>query len=154
MTCQMKEIATLNEVDPTPSIEMASHRPLDRIKPFSGSRNKSENSIQGLRTFAYGMTDTHNETYEWCVTFELCLRGGAIYWTRHLSKKPKRKRKRKLLSNAFIRYYCSQLTQTALSRCYSAKHKRSEHICDYLNRLNGYTRNDHLQFEAGGRDVK
>ncbi|KAG3042913.1 hypothetical protein PI125_g27343 [Phytophthora idaei] len=38
---------------------MASHRPLDRIKPFSGSLNKSENSMQWLRTFVYEMTGTH-----------------------------------------------------------------------------------------------
>ncbi|KAG3057373.1 hypothetical protein PI125_g25411 [Phytophthora idaei] len=47
----MREIAALNDSDPTPRIEMALHRPLDRIKPFSGSRTKSENSMQWLRTF-------------------------------------------------------------------------------------------------------
>ncbi|KAG3158667.1 hypothetical protein C6341_g14337 [Phytophthora cactorum] len=117
LTRQMREIAALNDSDPTPRIEMTSHRPLDRIKPFSGSRNKSENSIQWLRTF-------------------------------------KTKRTWKLLSNAFIRYYCSQFTQTALSRYYSAKRERSEHLCDYLNRLNGYARNARLQFEKGGREAK
>ncbi|KAG2774769.1 hypothetical protein Pcac1_g14706 [Phytophthora cactorum] len=52
------------------------------------------------------------------------------------------------------RYYCSQFTQTALSRYYSAKRERSEHLCNYLNRLNGYARNARLQFEKGGRDAK
>ncbi|RAW26337.1 hypothetical protein PC110_g17257 [Phytophthora cactorum] len=46
LTRQMREIAALNDSDPTPRIEMASHRPLDRIKPFSGSRNKSKNSMR------------------------------------------------------------------------------------------------------------
>ncbi|KAG3104909.1 hypothetical protein PI125_g13548 [Phytophthora idaei] len=58
LTRQMREIAALNHSDPTPRIEMASHRPLDRIKPFSGSRNKSEKSMQWLRTFVYEMTGT------------------------------------------------------------------------------------------------
>ncbi|KAG2759489.1 hypothetical protein Pcac1_g28471 [Phytophthora cactorum] len=40
---------------------MASHRPLDRIKPFSGSRNKSENSMQWLGTFVYEMTGINTE---------------------------------------------------------------------------------------------
>ncbi|KAG3233644.1 hypothetical protein PI124_g21283 [Phytophthora idaei] len=131
LTRQMREIAALNDSDPTPRIEMASHRPLDRIKPFSGSRNKSENSMQWLRTFPSGWT---------------------IHWFRQLPKKTKRTWK--LLSNAFIRYYCSQFTQTTLSRYYSAKRERSEHLCNYLNRLNGYARNARLQFEKGGRDAK
>ncbi|KAG4047749.1 hypothetical protein PC123_g16900 [Phytophthora cactorum] len=152
LTRQMREITALNDSDPTPRIEMASHRPLDRIKPFSGSRNKSENSMQWLRTFVYEMTGTHTEADKWCIPFELSLRDGAIHWFRQLPKKTKRTWK--LLSNAFIRYYCSQFTQTALSRYYSAKRERSEHLCDYLNRLNGYARNARFQFEKGGRDAK
>ncbi|KAG3058319.1 hypothetical protein PI124_g19855 [Phytophthora idaei] len=152
LTRQMREIAALNDSDPTPRIEMASHRPLDRIKPFSGSRNKSENSIQWLRTFVNEMTGTHTEADKWCIPFELSLRDGAIHWFRQLPKTTKRTWK--LLSNAFIRYYCSQFTQTALSRYYSAKREQSEHICDYLNRLNGYARNARLQFEKGGRGAK
>ncbi|KAG2910549.1 hypothetical protein PC119_g13044 [Phytophthora cactorum] len=109
---------------------MASHRPLDRIKPFSGSRNKSENSMQWLGT----------------------LRDGAIHWFRQLPKKTKRTWK--LLRNPFIRYHCSQFTQPALSPYYSVKRERSEHLCDYLNRLNGYARKARLQFEKGGRDAK
>ncbi|KAG3156169.1 hypothetical protein PC128_g21937 [Phytophthora cactorum] len=49
---------------------------------------------------------------------------------------------------------CRGFTQTALSRYYSAKRERNEHLCDYLNRLNGYARNARLQFEKGGRDAK
>ncbi|KAG2759441.1 hypothetical protein Pcac1_g28522 [Phytophthora cactorum] len=152
LTRQMRDIAALNDSDPTPRIEMASHRPLDRINPFSGLRNKSENSMQWLRTFVYEMTGTHTEADKWCIPFEQSLRVGAIHWFRQLPKKTKRTWK--LLSNTFIRYYCLQFTQTALSRYYSAKRERSEHLCDYLNRLNGYARNARLQFEKGGRDAK
>ncbi|KAG3147467.1 hypothetical protein PC128_g23785 [Phytophthora cactorum] len=109
----MREIAALDDSDPTPRIEMASHRPLDRINPFSGSRNTSENSMQWLRTFAYEMTGTHTEVDKWCIPFEMSLRDGAIHWFRQLPKKTKCTWK--LLSNAIIRYYCSQFTQTALS---------------------------------------
>ncbi|KAF1779007.1 Peptidase A2A, retrovirus, catalytic [Phytophthora cactorum] len=77
--------------------------------------------MQWLRTFVYEMTGTHTEADN--------LRDGAIHWFRQLPKKTKRTWK--LLSNAFIRYYCSQFTQTALSRYYSAKRERSEHLCDY-----------------------
>ncbi|RAW35905.1 hypothetical protein PC110_g7806 [Phytophthora cactorum] len=124
---------------------MASHRPLDRIKLFSGSRNKSENSMQWLRTFVYEMTGNYTEADKRCIPFELSLRDGTIHWFRKPPKKTKRTWK--LLSNAFIRYYCSQFTQTALPRYYSAKRERSEHLCDYLNRLNSYARNARLQFE-------
>ncbi|KAI9989037.1 hypothetical protein PInf_022760 [Phytophthora infestans] len=149
---QMNELATLNDVDPTPRIEMASHRPLDRITPFSGSRNKSENCMQWLRGFVYEMTGTHTDADKWCIPFELSLLDGAIHWFRQLPKKTKRKWK--LLSDAFIRYYCSQFTQTALSRYYSAKRERNEHLCDYINRLNGYARTARLHFEKSGRDAK
>ncbi|KAG2768320.1 hypothetical protein PC129_g14901 [Phytophthora cactorum] len=98
------------------------------------------------------MTATHTEADKWCIPFELILRDGASGWLRQLPKKTKRTWK--LLSHAFIRYYCSQFTQTALSRYYSAKRERSEHLCDYLNRLNGYARNARLQFEKGGREAK
>ncbi|KAF1780418.1 hypothetical protein GQ600_16211 [Phytophthora cactorum] len=36
-------------------LELASHIPLDRIKLFSGRRNKSDNSMQWLKTFAFEM---------------------------------------------------------------------------------------------------
>ncbi|KAG2759343.1 hypothetical protein PC129_g17609 [Phytophthora cactorum] len=75
----MSEIAALNDSDPTARIEMASHRPLDRIKPFSGSRNKSGNAMQRLRTFVYEMTGTHTGADKWCIPFELSLRDGAIH---------------------------------------------------------------------------
>ncbi|KAI9996293.1 hypothetical protein PInf_013676 [Phytophthora infestans] len=148
----MNELATLNDVDPTPRIEMASHRPFGRIKPFSGSRNKSENCMQWLRGFVYEMTATCTDADKWSIPFELSLRDGAIHWFHQLPKKTKRKWE--LLSDAFTRYYCSQLTKTALSRYYSAKRERNEHLCDYINRLNGYAQNARIHFENSGRDAK
>lgn len=59
-----------------------------------------------------------------------------------------------LLSEAFVRYYCSQFNQSAESRYYSAKRNDKEHVCDYLNRLNGYARNAGVQFENGGRKAR
>ncbi|KAG3150011.1 hypothetical protein PI124_g20898 [Phytophthora idaei] len=105
LTRQMREIAALNDSNTTPRIKLASYRPLDRIKPFSGSRNKSENSMQWLRTFVYEMTGIHTEADKWCIPFELSLRDGAIHWFRQLPKKTERRWKQ--LRNAFIRYYCS-----------------------------------------------
>ncbi|GMF43181.1 unnamed protein product [Phytophthora fragariaefolia] len=66
----------------------------------------------------------------------------------------KTKRQWKLLSDAFINYYCSQFRQSAKVRYYSAKREGSEHVCDYVNRLNGYARNAGVQFEKGGRESK
>ncbi|KAE9347026.1 hypothetical protein PF008_g8002 [Phytophthora fragariae] len=86
------------------------------------------------------------------MAFELSPRDGALHWYRQLSKKTKRQWK--LLSDAFIKYYCSQFSQSAKARYYSAKRDGSEHVCDYVNRLNGYARNADLQFEKGGRDAK
>ncbi|OWZ23629.1 hypothetical protein PHMEG_0001481 [Phytophthora megakarya] len=59
-----------------------------------------------------------------------------------------------LLSDAFIKYYCSKFNQSAKARSYSATRGEKEHVCDYLNRLNGYARNAGVQFENGGREAK
>ncbi|EGZ06825.1 hypothetical protein PHYSODRAFT_529890, partial [Phytophthora sojae] len=107
---------------------------------------------QWLRAFVNEMKGTHTPPNEWCMAFELSLRDGALHWYRQLPKRTKRQWKR--LSDAFIKYYCSQFSQSAKARYYSAKRESSEHLCDYLNRLNGYARNAGLQFENGGRDAK
>ncbi|KAE9296371.1 hypothetical protein PF008_g24022 [Phytophthora fragariae] len=86
------------------------------------------------------------------MTFELSLQDGALHWYRQLPRKTKRTWK--LLSDAFIKYYCSKFTQSAKARYYSAKREDKEHVCDYLNRLNGYARNAGVQFENGGREAK
>ncbi|OWY96926.1 hypothetical protein PHMEG_00032678, partial [Phytophthora megakarya] len=56
--------------------------------------------------------------------------------------------------DAFIKYYCSKFNQSAQARYYSVKRKYKEHVCDYLNRLNGYACNAGVQFENGGREAK
>ncbi|KAE9312959.1 hypothetical protein PF008_g19851 [Phytophthora fragariae] len=142
----------MERLSSTPRLELATHRPLVQIKHFTGARNKRENSMQWLRAFVYEMKGTHTSPNEWCMAFELSLRDGALHWYRQLSKKTKRQWK--LLSDAFIKYYCSQFSQSAKARYYLAKREGSEHVCDYLNRLNGYARNAGLQFEKGARDAK
>ncbi|KAE9184957.1 hypothetical protein PF002_g26291 [Phytophthora fragariae] len=101
--------------------------------------------MQWLRKFMYEMKGTHTPTNEWCMAFEL-------HWYRQLPRKTKCTWK--LLSDAFIKYYCSKFTQSAKARYYSAKREDKEHVCDYLNRLNGYARNAGVQFENGGREAK
>ncbi|GMF34584.1 unnamed protein product [Phytophthora fragariaefolia] len=45
-----------------------------------------------------------------------------------------------------------ELARQVIEGYYSAKREGSEHVCDYLNRLNGYARNAGVQFEKGGRE--
>ncbi|OWY99089.1 LOW QUALITY PROTEIN: hypothetical protein PHMEG_00029977 [Phytophthora megakarya] len=136
----------------TQKIELATHRPLGQIRAFSGLRNKTENSMQWLRGFVYEMEGTHASPDEWCMPFQLSLKDGALHWPRQLPKKTKRRWS--LLSSSFIRYYCAQYNQTAETRYYSAKREDKEHFCDYLNRLNWYTRNAGIQFDKGGRKAR
>ncbi|GMF41117.1 unnamed protein product [Phytophthora fragariaefolia] len=142
----------MERLNSTPRLELATHRPLAQIKAFSGLRDKSETSMQWLRTFVYEMKGSRTPPNEWCMAFELSLRDRALHWYRQFPRKTKRQWK--LLSNAFIKYNCSQFRQSAKARYYSAKCESSEHLCDYLNRLNGYARNTGVQFEKGGRDSK
>ncbi|OWZ04812.1 hypothetical protein PHMEG_00023215 [Phytophthora megakarya] len=79
--------------------------------------------------------------------FELSLQDGTLQWYRQLPRKTRRTWK--LLSDAFIKYYCSKFNQY-----YSAKREDKEHVCDNLNRLNGYTRNAGVPFENGGCEAK
>ncbi|KAE9162410.1 hypothetical protein PF005_g26010 [Phytophthora fragariae] len=148
---QVMELSASNGRSNTPRLEIATHLPLGNIKPFLGTRNKSERSMQWLRKFMYEMKGTHTPTNEWCMAFELSLQDGALHWYRQLPRKTKRTWK--LLSDAFIKYYCSKITQSAKARYYSAKREDKEHVCDYLNRLNGYARNAGVQFENGGREA-
>ena len=50
-------------------------------------------------------------------------------------------------------YYCSQFDQPARSRYHSAKCGETEHVCDFLLRLNGYARTAQIQYEKGGADA-
>ncbi|OWY96577.1 hypothetical protein PHMEG_00033125 [Phytophthora megakarya] len=92
-----------------------------------GYRNKSEKSIQWLRTFIYEMKGTHTPLNDWCMAFELSLQNGALHWYRQLPRKTRRTWK--LLSDAFIKYYCSKFNQSAKARYYSAKREDKEHVC-------------------------
>ncbi|OWZ00002.1 hypothetical protein PHMEG_00028899 [Phytophthora megakarya] len=82
-------------------IELATHRPLGQIRPFSGLRNKSENSMQWLRGFVYEMKGTRASPDEWCMPFQPSSKDGALHWHRQLPKKTKRTWS--LLSSSFIR---------------------------------------------------
>ncbi|POM80745.1 Hypothetical protein PHPALM_1377 [Phytophthora palmivora] len=149
---QIRELNKAETKSSTPRLKLAIHLPLGNIKPYFGLRNKSEKSMQWLRTFIYEVKGTHTPPNEWCMAFELSLQDGALCWYRQLPRKTRRTWK--LLSDAFIKYYCSRFTQSAKARYYSAKREDKEHVCDYLNRLNGYARNAGVQFENGGRDAK
>ncbi|POM77552.1 LOW QUALITY PROTEIN: Hypothetical protein PHPALM_5047 [Phytophthora palmivora] len=149
---QIRELSKAETKSSTPRLELATHLPLGNIKPDFGLRNKSEKSMQWLRTFIYEMKGTHTPSNEWCMAFELSLQDGALHWYRQLPRKTRRTWK--LLSDAFIKYYCSRFTQSAKARYYSAKREDKEHVCDYLNRFNGYARNAGVQFENGERDAK
>ncbi|GMF23701.1 unnamed protein product [Phytophthora fragariaefolia] len=146
---QVREVSAIEPLNSSPRLELAAHRPPAQIKAFSGLRNKSETSIQWLQIFVYEMKGARTPPNEWYMAFELSLRDGALDWYRQLPRKSKRQWK--LLSDVFIKYYCSQSVK---ARYYSAKREGSEHVCDYLNRLNGYARNAVLQFEKGRRESK
>ncbi|OWY91307.1 LOW QUALITY PROTEIN: hypothetical protein PHMEG_00040168, partial [Phytophthora megakarya] len=147
---QIRELSAKEEKNSTPRIEITTHLPLGNIKAFSGYRNKSEKSMQWLRTFIYEMKGTHTPPNDWCMAFELSLQDGALHWYRQLPRKTRRTWK--LLSDASTKYYC--FNQSTKARYYSAKREDKEHVCDYLNRLNGYARNAGVQFENGGREAK
>ncbi|KAG3116340.1 hypothetical protein PI124_g5316 [Phytophthora idaei] len=133
---QMDALCATNTSDSEPRLELASHIPLDRIKL------KNDNSMQWMWT----------RPDEWCAAFEQSLRDGAIHWFRQLPKKTRWKWK--LLSQALIDYYCTHYKQSPAARYYAETRERKEHICDYLNRLNGYACNARLQVEKGQRDAK
>ncbi|OWZ15541.1 LOW QUALITY PROTEIN: hypothetical protein PHMEG_00010803 [Phytophthora megakarya] len=144
---QMRELSRAESKNSTPRLEIATHLPLGNIKPFSGLRNKSEKSMQWFRAFIYEMKGTHTPPTEWCMAFELSLQEGALHWYRQPPRKTRRTRK--LLSDAFIKYWCSKFNQQKL-----ATRGEKEHVCDYLNRLNGYARNAGVHFQNGGREAK
>ncbi|OWY96294.1 hypothetical protein PHMEG_00033473, partial [Phytophthora megakarya] len=125
---QIRELSAKEEKNSTPKIEITTHLPLGNIKAFSGYRNKSEKSMQWLRTFIYEMKGTYTPPNDWCMAFELSLQAGALRWYRQLPRKTRRTWK--LLSDAFIKYYCSKFNQSAKARYYSAKREDKEHVCD------------------------
>ncbi|GMF26495.1 unnamed protein product [Phytophthora fragariaefolia] len=64
LTRQVEEVSEMEPLNSTPKLELATHRPLAQIKAFSGLRNKSENSMQWLRTFVYEMKGTRTPPKE------------------------------------------------------------------------------------------
>ncbi|GMF50540.1 unnamed protein product [Phytophthora fragariaefolia] len=70
---QVREVSEMERLNSTLRLELATHRPLAQIKAFLGLRNKSENSMQWLRTFVYEMKGTRTPPNEWCMAFELSL---------------------------------------------------------------------------------
>ncbi|EGZ23036.1 hypothetical protein PHYSODRAFT_485335 [Phytophthora sojae] len=52
---QVCELSATDNQSSTPKLEIATHLPLANIKPFYGTRDKSEHSMQWLRTFIYEM---------------------------------------------------------------------------------------------------
>uniref|UniRef100_H3GYH7 Retrotransposon gag domain-containing protein n=1 Tax=Phytophthora ramorum TaxID=164328 RepID=H3GYH7_PHYRM len=122
---QIRELSAVENDSATPRLEIATHLPLGNIKPYLGLRDKSEKSMQWLRAFIYEMKGTHTPPNEWCMAFELRLQDGALHWYRQLPRKTRRTWK--LLSDAFIKYYCSRFNQSAKARYYSAKREEKEH---------------------------
>ncbi|OWY98477.1 Eukaryotic/viral aspartic protease [Phytophthora megakarya] len=114
----IRELTAMEEMDPTPRFEIAQHRPLDKITPFCGRLDESENSMQWLRGFVYEMKGTHTPSNEWCMAFQLSLRECAVHW--HRARSRKTKRTWSLLGGKFISYYCSQFSQSASTRYYRA----------------------------------
>ncbi|OWY96550.1 hypothetical protein PHMEG_00033156, partial [Phytophthora megakarya] len=136
---QIRELRAKEEKNPTPRIEITTHLPLDNIKSFSGYRNKSKRSMQWLRTFIYEMKGTHTPPNDWT--------GPCISTTQdppHVETFERRVHQVLLF----------QVNQSVKARYYSAKREDKEHVCDYLNRINGYARNAGVQFENGGREAK
>ncbi|OWZ11270.1 LOW QUALITY PROTEIN: hypothetical protein PHMEG_00015735 [Phytophthora megakarya] len=128
---QIRELSARKEKNSTPNLEITTHMPLGNIKSFLGYRNKSEKSMQLLRTFIYEMKGTRTPPNDWCMAFGLSLQDGALQWYRQLARKA---------------------NQSAKARYYSAKREDKEHVCDYLNRLNGSARK--AGFENGGCNAK
>ncbi|GMF59227.1 unnamed protein product [Phytophthora fragariaefolia] len=132
-------------------LEVRSHASLDKIAEFEGKRYRSDDSLQWLKRFIYEMKGARMPQDSWCEPFSLWLGRAAKSWYRQLPKKTHRKWN--LLSEAFLDYYCSQFDQSARTRYYSARRKENEPICDFLIRLNGYTRTAKIQYGKGGADA-
>ncbi|KAI9993485.1 hypothetical protein PInf_015568 [Phytophthora infestans] len=139
------------EEDSTQYLEVRSHASLDKIAELEGKRYRSDASPQWLKRFIYEMKSIRMPQSAWCEPFSLCLGRAAKRWYRQLPKKTQRRWK--LLSEAFLDYYCSQFDQPARTRYYSATRKVNEPICDFLIRPNGYAPTAKVQYEKGGADA-
>ncbi|GMF17586.1 unnamed protein product [Phytophthora lilii] len=61
---QIHELSASKVSGGLPRLEIATHLPLGNIKHYYGRRNKSERSMQWLRTFVYEMKGTHTPPNE------------------------------------------------------------------------------------------
>ena len=123
---------------------------LEKIAKLEGRRYRSDEALEWIKTFTYEMKGACKTQNHWCEPFSLSLGKATKSWYRQLSKKTKRTWK--LLSKAFLKYYCSRYDQSPRSRYYAAKRQESEHVCDFLLRLNGYARAAQIQYEKGGAE--
>ncbi|GMF61196.1 unnamed protein product [Phytophthora fragariaefolia] len=139
------------EQDSSQYLELRTRFSLDKVAEFEGKRYRSDALHQWLKRFIYEMKGTRMPQNSWCEPFSLSLGRAAKSWYRQLPMKAQQRWR--LLSEAFLDYYCSQFDQSARTRYYSARRKENEPICDFLIRLNGYARTAKIQYEKGGADA-
>ena len=132
-------------------MEIRTHAPFEKTTIFEGKRYRYDDELQWIKRFTYEMKGTCQPQDEWCKPFSLCLEKAAKSWYRQLPKKTQRKWS--LLSEDFMGYYCSQFDQLARSGYHSAKCGETEHVCNFLLRLNGYARAAQIQYDKGGADA-
>ncbi|GMF36538.1 unnamed protein product [Phytophthora fragariaefolia] len=127
-------------------IKLTHHISLSKLPKL---RNHSEHALKWLRAFIYEMQGTNTSQDCWHVPFELCMEDGASYWIRQL---PQATRTRwSQLCEAFINYYGIQYHESAAElKYYAAQQDPGEHICDYIQRLNGYARSANIIYNKGG----
>ncbi|EGZ29374.1 hypothetical protein PHYSODRAFT_322898 [Phytophthora sojae] len=130
---QVRELSATDNQSSTSKLEIVTHLPLASIKPFFGTRDKSEHSMQWLPTFIYEMKGTHASPVCPPTQDETLV---------------------EVAERGVHQVLLFEVSQSAKARYHSAKQEDKEHVCDYLNRLNGYARNAGVQFENGGRDAK
>ncbi|OWY96839.1 LOW QUALITY PROTEIN: hypothetical protein PHMEG_00032789 [Phytophthora megakarya] len=143
---QIREHTAMEEMDPTPRIDIAQHRPLGKITPFRGKLDESENSMQWLRGYVYEMKGTKRMVHG--------LPTESQGWYRTLAQSSISK------DEAYLEFADSSVTtahtsfnQQALGTIERSGRKK-DHIRDYLNRLNGYARSANINFEHSGREAK
>ncbi|GMF48434.1 unnamed protein product [Phytophthora fragariaefolia] len=129
-------------------IKLTHHISLSKLPKFNGRRNRTEYALKWLRVLIYEMQGTNTSQDCWHVSFELCMEDGASYWIRQL---PQGTRTRwPQLCEAFINYYGAQYHESAELKYYTAQQELSEHMCDYMLRLNGYARSANVIYDKGG----
>ncbi|OWZ10836.1 hypothetical protein PHMEG_00016241 [Phytophthora megakarya] len=108
--------------------------------------------MQWLLGFVYEMKGTRASPDEWCMPFQLCLKDGALIDIDNCRRRPN-------VYGVFSAVRSLDLTALDTTKLqilayYGAKREAKKHLCDYLNRLNGYARNAGIQFDKGGRKAR